>query len=414
VAAEPSGSIGLERPFKERRVTDVLDIDRSALEACLPPPGRTLPAAAYVDPRVFAWERGRFFEASWYCLGRSADLPGPGDRRAVAVGDDAVLLVRGADGELRGFFNTCRHRGHQLVPCGEPVANAKYIRCPYHSWTYALDGSFKGAPQFRDREDWTRSDPENSLVGARVEEWGGWVFVNCSGDAPPLAEHVGNLAEAMEPYEPERLVVGASHEYVVAANWKLVSENYHECYHCTTIHPELCKVTPPDSGVAFKPTGLVVGGSMDLMDHAQTMSLTGESRGVMLRGLDEVQRRQVLYLHLFPNVLISPHPDYLLVHRLDPLDEGHTRVECQWLFPPEAFEREDFAPSYAVEFWDITNRQDWSACEGVQRGVGGRGYRQGPLSDAEGNVWQFVSLVAQSYLAGRPTGPVPRWQPISS
>jgi glycine betaine catabolism A len=377
------------------------------------PPGRTLPAPAYVDPEVFAWERERFFEGSWYCLGRSADLPDPGDRRALSVGTEAVLLVRGKDGALRGFFNTCRHRGHELVACGGPVSSGKFITCPYHSWTYGLDGRFKTAPTFGDRGP-DREDPANSLLEARVEEWGGWIFVDASGQAPTLSEHLGNLAETLEPYEPPRLLVGDVHDYVIAANWKLISENYHECYHCSTIHPELCRVTPPDSGVAFEPTGLVVGGSMDLMEHAQTMSLTGESRGVPLRGLDEVRRRQVLYLHLFPNLLLSPHPDYVMTHRLEPLDEGRTRIECQWLFPPEAFERDDFDPSYAVEFWDITNRQDWSACEGVQRGAAGRGYRQGPLSDAEANVWQLVSLVAQSYLAGRPSGPVPRWQPVSS
>jgi Rieske 2Fe-2S family protein len=377
------------------------------------PPGRTLPAPAYVDPEVFAWERERFFEGSWYCLGRSADLPGPGDRRALAVGTEAVLLVRGKDGALRGFFNTCRHRGHELVPCGGSVSSGKFITCPYHSWTYGLDGRFKTAPAFGDRGP-DKDDPANSLLEARVEEWGGWIFVDASGEAPPLAEHLGNLAETLDPYEPSRLVVGDAHDYVIAANWKLISENYHECYHCSTIHPELCRVTPPDSGVAFESTGLAVGGTMDLMDHAETMSLTGESRGAFFPGLDDAQRRQVLYVQLFPNLLLSPHPDYLMTHRLEPLDEGHTRIECQWLFPPEAFERADFDPTYAVEFWDITNRQDWTACEGVQRGAAGRGYRQGPLSDAEGNVWQFVSLVAQSYLAGRPAGPVPRWQPVSS
>ena len=391
-----------------------LPFDPSQIEASMVPPGRTLPAAAYVDPEVFAWERRRFFEGSWYCLGRSADLPGPGDQRAVRVGTDAVLLVRGADGILRGFFNTCRHRGHELLPCDGPVTNGKYVRCPYHSWTYLLDGTFKTAPALRDNPGWRREDPQNSLVPTRIEEWGGWIFANASGDAPTLAEHLGNLADALQPYEPGRLVVGESHEYVIAANWKLLCENYHECYHCSTIHPELCRVTPPDSGVAFESTGLVVGGSMELKDHAQTMSLTGESKGMVLPGLDDARRRQVLYVQVLPNMLISPHPDYVMTHRLEPLDEGHTRIECQWLFPPEAFELEGFDPSYASEFWDVTNRQDWSACEGVQRGASGRGYRQGPLSEAEANVWQFVSVVARGYLDGRLAGPVPRKQAVTS
>jgi glycine betaine catabolism A len=387
--------------------TAALPFRPEQLEACLVPPGRTLPAEAYTSDEVFAWEADRFFQGSWFCLGRSSELARAGDRRAVRIGTEGVLLVRGGDGTLRGFFNTCRHRGHELVACGGPVANDRYIRCPYHSWTYALDGTFKAAPNFTDRPDWQRGDPDNGLVPARVEEWGGWAFVDCSGQAPPLSEHIGNLDEELAPYEPERLIPAATHEYVIQANWKLIAENYHECYHCSTIHPELCRVTPPDSGVAFEPTGLVVGGSMDLMDHAATMSLTGESRGVPFRRLDAEQRRKVLYLHLFPNSLLSPHPDYVMTHRLEPLDHGQTRIECQWLFPPEAMDLNEFDPSYAVEFWDITNRQDWAACEGVQRGATGRGYRQGPLSDPEGNVWQLIALVARGYLEGRVAGPIP-------
>lgn len=388
-------------------MTATLPFDPRDLEACLTPPGRTLPGAAYTSDEVLAWERNGFFEGSWTCVGRAANLAGPGDQRAVKVGAEAILLVRGQDGELRGFFNTCRHRGHELLPCGGPVVTSRAIRCPYHSWTYALDGGFKTAPSFVDRPDWRKTDPGNSLVPVRVGEWGGWAFVNPSGDAPPLPEHLGNLVETLAPYEPERLEPAATHEYEIAANWKLIAENYHECSHCTNIHPELCRVTPPDSGRAFEPTGLVVGGNMELKDHAETMSLTGESGGVPLGELDGEARRTVLYLHALPNLLISAHPDYVMTHRLDPVAAGRTRVECQWLFPPEAVSKEGFDPAYAVEFWDITNRQDWTACEGVQRGAAGRGYRQGPMSEAEGNVWQLIALVARGYLEGRLAGPVP-------
>jgi Rieske 2Fe-2S family protein len=357
---------------------------------------------------VFEWEAERFLQGSWFCLGRSSDLARPGDQRAVRIGAEGVLMVRGADGVLSAFFNTCRHRGHELLACGGPVVNRRAIRCPYHAWTYGLDGRFRAAPNFVDRPGWSRADPENGLLPARVEEWGGWAFVNCSGDAPPLAEHLGNLVDTLAPYEPDRLEGAAAHEYLIEANWKLIAENYHECYHCSTIHPELCRVTGTDSSEAFEPTGLVVGGTMDLMDHAETMSLTGESGSVPLRGIAGTLRRQILYVQVFPNLLVSAHPDYVLTHRLEPLESGRTRIECQWLFPPEATALEGFDPGYAVEFWDITNRQDWVACEGVQRGAAGRGYRQGPLSDAEGNVWQFVAVVARRYLEGRAVSPVPR------
>jgi Rieske 2Fe-2S family protein len=378
------------------------------------PDARTLPAEAYLSPEVFAWENAHFFEGAWMCVGRSTDLLESGDQRAVRIGSEAILLVRGKDGTLRGFFDTCRHRGHELLPHGEEPIRRGFIRCPYHSWTYGLDGMFRTAPGFADQPAFDPADPEHGLVAVRVEEWGGWEFANCSGDAPGLGEQVGNLHRELEPYEPERLVVEAAMDYEVAADWKVISENYHECYHCENIHPELCRVTPVDSGVQFVPTGLVVGGSMDLMDGAKTMSLTGESLGVPFRRLDERRRREVYYFQLLPNLFISPHPDYVLTHILEPVGPGRTRVRCEWLFPPEARERDAFDPSYAVEFWDITNRQDWRACEGVQRGASGRGYRQAPLSGAEIGVYQFMAVVAQSYLAGRLTGPVPSVQEVST
>jgi Rieske 2Fe-2S family protein len=339
----------------------------------------------------------------------SAPLPRSDLERALApmgesrAGTETVMLTRGEDQRLRAFFNVCRHRGHELLELGESRTN-KVIQCPYHAWIYNLDGTLRGAPGFNKDEGFDRS--EHPLSEVRVDEWRGWVFVNVSADAPGLGEHVGNLDEHLAPYEPERLVTAVRHNYEVAANWKVVTENYHECYHCSSIHPELCRVTPPDSGENIEPTGVWVGGSMDLMDHAETMSLSGESHGEPLRGLNARQQRQVLYLALFPNLLISPHPDYVLTHRLEPLEPGRTKIECEWLFPAEVAARDGFDPSYAVEFWDITNRQDWGACESVQRGIRSRGFRPGPLSSREDEVHDFMALVARGYIEGLVRPPV--------
>jgi Rieske 2Fe-2S family protein len=381
-------------------------IDPSALASVLAPIGqsRTLPAEAYVSPEVLAWELRHFFEGSWVCLGRSAMVQRAGDQTAVAVGGEGVFLVRGEDGLLRGFANACRHRGHELLACGA-VANERVIKCPYHAWVYGLDGSLRAAPRFSDLPE---TDPVfEGLVPARVQEWRGWIFANADAGAPPLDEHVGNLDELLAPYDPASLVTAASHEYEVHANWKIVVENYHECYHCPQIHPELCRVTPPTSGDSFETTGLWVGGSMDLREHAETMSISGESLGQPIAGLSAEQRRQVNYFGLFPNLLISPHPDYVLTHRIEPLATDRTRIECEWLFPRTVSERPGFDPAYAVEFWDITNRQDWGACESVQRGVSSRGYRPGPLALEEDNVHQFLTMVAGGYLQGSPVHPVP-------
>ena len=355
---------------------------------------RSLPAAAYRSQELFDWEQESIFSGGWICLGRTADLLAPGQLRAIEHGTETILLARGSDGEVRGFSNVCRHRGHPLVEVGEPI-DARQIRCPYHSWSYRFDGSLRAAPTLAQSPDFDPS--EWPLFGVRVDEWMGWLFLDLSGSADPLDSTFGNLADQLAPYEPERLVKVARHSYEIASNWKLVAENYHECYHCTSIHPELCQVTPPDSGQDIAPTGMWCGGTMLLKDHAQTMSLSGASFGVNFRNLPPGRDRNVLYLGVWPNLLISPHPDYVMTHRMVPLGPGRTFIECDWLFAPEALELEGFDPAYAVDFWDITNREDWSACENVQRGAANRGFSPGPLSPWESTIYQFLYTVGQAY-----------------
>jgi Rieske 2Fe-2S family protein len=379
--------------------------DQAALADVLAPFGksRTLPARAYHSEELFEWEQKELFNRHWVCLGRTEDLLGPGQLRAIDQGNESVLLTRDREGVVRAFSNVCRHRGHPLLEVGEAVG-ARLIRCPYHSWSYRFDGGLRAAPTLTQSPDFDVT--EWPLTVLRVGEWLGWLFLDMSGEALPLPEVFGNLDHYLAPYEPDRLVRVERHTYEIAANWKLVVENYHECYHCTSIHPELCQVTPPDSGKDIAPTGLWCGGTMILKDHARTMSLTGASDGVNFRSLRPGQEREVLYIGLFPNLLISPHPDYVLTHRITPLAPGRTFIECDWLFPPEAFERPGFAAAYAVDFWDITNREDWTACENVQRGTRNRGARPGPLSPWESTIYQFLHMLGQSYL-GEPVSPPP-------
>ena len=222
---------------------------------------------------------------------------------------------------------------------------------------------------------------------------------------PAFEENVGSLDELIAPWETERLIVAETHQYEVAANWKTITENYHECYHCPSIHPALCDVTPVDSGANYAHDGLWVGGNMELKDFAETMSLTGESGGVPIRGLDARQRREVFYFGLFPNLLLSLHPDYVMTHRVEPLAPGRTKVECQWLFPPEAYDRPVFSPAYASEFWDITNREDWIACESVYRGLQSQAFHQGPFAWSEDEVHIFMAMVARAYVDGHASTP---------
>ena len=371
-------------------------IDQQAVTDALAPFGasRTLPAAAYRSNELFSWEQEHIFYRQWICLGRTDDLLGPSQVRALAHGSEEFLLARDGDGVVRAFSNVCRHRGHPLVQVGEAI-DVRLIRCPYHSWTYRLDGTLRAAPSLTQSPDFEVS--QWPLQSIRVDEVGGWLFVDPSGEAQTLDDSLGNLVEVLAPYEPERLQTVARHSYEIAANWKLVVENYHECYHCTSIHPELCQVTPVNSGQDIQPTGLWCGGTMVLKDHAVTMSLSGQSQGVNFRGLRPGQEREVLYIGVFPNLLISPHPDYVMTHRMVPLAPDRTFIECDWLFAPESLALDGFDPSYAVDFWDITNREDWTACENVQRGTRNRGFRPGPLSPWESTIYQFLNMIGQAY-----------------
>jgi Rieske 2Fe-2S family protein len=381
-------------------------VDPAALAESLLPFGesRMLPRAAYVDEAVFAWEQQNFFGGGWMCVGRSEDVAEAGSQRAEAVGPAGVLLVRDNDGVLRAFANTCRHRGHELLGCGTSIKR-RVVACPYHSWGYELSGELRAAKGFKGRDGF--DETQWGLLPLPVAEWHGLVFVDGSGTAEPFADSLSTLEEVVAPYELERLKVAGKHEYEVAANWKILTENYHECYHCPVIHPELCAVSPPSSGDNYPASGAWVGGTMELREGMDTMSLDGHSDGAMLRGLDAEGLRTVIYLNVFPNILVSLHPDYAMVHRLTPLSAGRTRIECTWAFAPESLEREGFDPSYAVDFWDITNRQDWQACESVQRGLTSEHATPGPLSPEEDAVYQFVTMVARGY-EGRPVRNLPK------
>jgi phenylpropionate dioxygenase-like ring-hydroxylating dioxygenase large terminal subunit len=360
-------------------------VDVAGVEAALRPHGESvmLPRDAYTDPAVLEWERRYLFAAQWTCVGRVDDLAERATQRALQVGDVGVLLTLGD--EPRAFANVCRHRGHELLQLGE-TTERRAVVCPYHGWAYRPDGSVKTAPRMAEGFDPT---PYN-LVELPVEVWHGWVFVNATGTAEPFGVYLGGLDDLVAPYQPARLQPRVRHIYDVRANWKTIVENYHECYHCPLIHPELCKVSPPTSGDNWDLPGAWVGGRMDLRPDAETMSLDGKSRGVPLPGADP---RSVSYVGLFPNLLISLHPDYVMTHRLEPQTPSTTTVECSWYFHPDTTD-----PAYAVDFWDITNREDWAACESVQRGAESPHFIPGPLAPAEDAVYQWVTMIARGYL----------------
>ncbi len=386
-------------------MTDAYADPMDAVRAATPvegEPDHMLPAEAYTSMEVLAWEKRHLFAGSWTCLGRLTDLF-PETRaavrqRAAVLGDIPVLLVRDS-GELRMFANTCRHRGHELLGEGETSPRSRIV-CPYHAWSYDLEGALRAARGFQEVDGFDEED--HSLVELPVQVWQGWVFGHAlhplsSGKAPDFELHLGDLAGLLAPYRCDDLVLADRHSYEVAANWKVIAENYHECYHGPLIHPELCQVTPPDSGDNYDLPGAWVGGAMFLRDGMATMSLTGELAG---NPLPDVDATRVEYLHVLPNLLVSAHPDYVMAHRMVPLAPGRTWVECSWYVAPGA-DGSVPEPRGAVEFWDITNKQDWAACESVQRGLGSPHFRPGPFAPKEDAVADFVTRVGRAYQVGR-------------
>lgn len=348
---------------------------------------RTLPRRAYFDDDVFRQERERIFAHDWFCVGREESLPSPGDYTVVSVAGESVLLVRGAEGRVRGFYNVCRHRGCQLVLTGEapaareqvgPVGRfAAGIRCPYHSWTYALDGALRSAP-FLDQDDgFAKEDLPLHPVG--VDAWGGFLFVRLGSrsghDGPSLELQLGEAPARVARYPLAGLRTARRIVYDVAANWKVMLENYNECYHCAGVHPELCAIVP-----AFKYRG---GSELDWergIPHrpgAWTFTASGTTTRAPFPGLNDDERVRHKGELLYPNLMLSLSADHAAAFTLWPAGPQQTAITCDFLFDPEEMAKPGFDPTDAVEFWDITNRQDWTICEGVQRGMRSRMFESG-------------------------------------
>jgi Rieske 2Fe-2S family protein len=341
-------------------------------------PARALPSRYYVDRAVYERERERLFYARWLCAGREEEWAEAGDFALRDVAGEGVIVVRDRAGEIRAFYNVCRHRGSVLCETAQGRFSRHGIRCPYHGWTYGLDGQLQGTPYMVRMPGFQKT--EYPLYPVRTARWGGFVWLNLAADPPSLATELGGLWTYFARYDLDSLRRGHRIEYDVGANWKLVVENFGECYHCPTIHPELNRGTPYLGGGAARREGERAwrgGAWMDLAEGFATLTVQGEPRRPFLPGLRPEDRRRVYYNTVYPNLFLSLHPDYVLTHTLWPLAPDRTRIVCEWLFAAETVTAEGFDPSDAVEFWDLTNRQDWHVCELTQRGNRSRAHVEG-------------------------------------
>jgi Rieske 2Fe-2S family protein len=351
----------------------------------------------YVDQRAFVAERDAVLFGEWFCVGR-VDALGVDVPERVAVVDvvgESVLVTSDENGRLHGVYNVCRHRGSQLLPPDRAQAcPVGALRCPYHSWTYGLDGRLLKAPH-ADLDD----HGAFALNRVGVETWEGFVFVHLTPDrALPLAESVARAGATLANYGLPDLVVGASLTYDVVANYKVLLENYNECYHCGPVHPELCRLVPAFAGGG---TDLDWDAGIPHREGAWTFTMTGTTTRAALPGLTDDERTRHKGDLVYPNLMVSASADHVAAFVLLPQATDRTQVVCSLLFAPDEMSSRLFDPSDAVELWDLVNRQDWAVCESVQRGMSSRSYRHGwfaPMEDDSLDIrrWLLPRLGGQA------------------
>jgi glycine betaine catabolism A len=358
----------------------------------------TLPGRYYTDPAIFAQEQEHIFEKMWFCVARSADLPKPGSFRTVQVGRESIIVSRNRSGEARAFFNVCRHRGAKLCTA-EAGETTRAFQCPYHAWTYDLDGKLIAAPNLTKMPD--VDQVEFGLVSIPVRDWLGYLWV-CLADEPPsfedtvahaVVERLGDV-ESIEHYDVGNLSVGRRIVYDVQANWKLIIENFMECYHCATIHPELTEVLPEFAdGYAAQ---YFIGHGAVFGEGIEGFTIDGSPGLDRIPGVSADQDRRYYAITVKPQVFINLVPDHVIFHRMYPVAADRTIVECDWLYLPGVVESgRDVSGS--VELFDRVNRQDFDACERCQPAMSSRVYgRGGVLVPSEHHIGMFHEwLMAQ-------------------
>ena len=364
----------------------------------VPSPGaKSLPQKYFISQEVFAREQAEIFSKQWLLVGHQSQIPKPGDYFLATIAGESVIVTRDQKSQVRGFYNVCRHRGTRLKE--DAYGHASAIQCPYHAWTYGLDGRLIGAPHMDEVPGFEKSD--YPLHSVKLGLWEGFIFVNLAdasterGGYKALDDWFAPLAGKFSHWNMSILQPAKRIEYDVHANWKLMFENYSECYHCPGVHPMLSKVSPYDSAENDLAEGPFLGGFMKI-NPGKSLSMSGNACALMIEHdhppsprygaaseQDKESTQRVFYYSIFPNMLLSLHPEYVMVHQLWPQSPERTLIVCDWFFHPDAFARKDFKPEDAIEFWDMTNKQDWHVCELSQQGIASRAYQPGPYSSRE-------------------------------
>lgn len=337
----------------------------------------TIPSAWYTDPATLERERRDVFGRTWQAVGLAASVDRPGTYFAADIAGEPVLVTRDAEGTLRAFSNVCRHRGSEL--CSGQGAGA-VIRCPYHGWTYQLDGRLHGAPEFEGVENWDRAAVR--LPEFRVELWGPYLFVNMDPAAPPLADVMGaiprEVAEIGCPIDSLRHAY--RRDYVIECNWKVYVDNYLEGYHLPAAHPSLFRELD------------YAGYRVETFAQysSQIAPIRAAASGEARRYEFGDNSNRALYYWIFPNIMLNVYPDNLSANFIVPLGPEKTLTIFEWFSYGEAG-----VAQQTIDFSDEIQQEDIRICESVQRGLRSRHYDRGRFSvKRENGVHHFHGLLA--------------------
>lgn len=339
---------------------------------------KTLAQRYFMSPEIFAKEQENIFSSQWVLVGHQSQIAKPGDYFVQEVAGESLIIAHDQEATLRAFYNVCRHRGTRL--CEEQSGHSSTIQCPYHAWTYALDGRLVGVPHMDKVRGFDKD--EHSLHAINLALWHGFIFVNLADEPKPLEEVFAPMAGKFAHWNLPMLRSAKRVEYDVQANWKLIFQNYSECNHCPGVHPALQKLTPYDLAENDFCEGPFLGGFMPIT-KGKSLTMSGNACALPVGDVNAEDFHRVFYYSIFPNMLLSMHPDYVMVHQIRPQSRERTLILCDWLFHPDAFARPDFHPEDAIDFWDMTNKEDWHVCELSQKGIASRAYEPGPYSPRE-------------------------------
>ncbi|MBV9618914.1 MAG: aromatic ring-hydroxylating dioxygenase subunit alpha, partial [Verrucomicrobia bacterium] len=326
---------------------------RAAVRVDSPVGAKSLPQKYFRSAEIFAQEQERIFAREWLLIGHQTQIARPGDYFIQTVAGESLIIIRDKNGAVRGFFNVCRHRGSRLIECraDEAGGNCVTIQCPYHAWTYGLDGRLIGAPHMDDVPGFDKAD--YPLHEVNLGLWDGFIFVNLANNRTPLDKWFAPLTGKFSHWNMSILRPVKRIDYDVHANWKLMFENYSECYHCPGVHPQLQKVSPYDSAENDLREGPFLGGFMKI-NAGKSLTVSGNACAAFVGKMEDLQ--QVFYYSIFPNMFLSLHPEYVIVHQLWPQSPERTLIVCDWLFHPDAARAGQavYNPDDAIEFWDMT------------------------------------------------------------